>query len=71
MKPVDYKMNDCITGLIGMRTHWIKQIKFPTDNECLEWKWAEVTNLIDDEYVYKVNNLGINICPGCNTYFLV
>jgi hypothetical protein len=69
--PVNYKMDDCITGLIGMRCFYVKQIEKPAEHECLEWKWAKVTNLIDDEKIYLVNSLGINICPGSNRYFAV
>ena len=64
-KPVNYKMNDCVTGLIGMSCLYVKQIEKPNKNEpCVEWKWAKVTNLINDKKIYIVNNLGINICPG-------
>ena len=69
--PVNYKMNDCITGLIGMRCKYIKMIEKPNEKECVEWKWGEVTNLIEDKNIYKVNKLGINICPGSNRYFKV
>lgn len=69
--PVNYKMNDCITGLIGMTCGYIKKIEKPDENECAEWKWAKVTYLIEDEKIYKVNKLGINICPACNLYFKV
>jgi len=69
--PVNYKMNDCITGLIGMTCGYIKKIEKPDENECVEWKWGKVTYLIEDEKIYKVNKLGINICPGCNIYFKV
>ena len=70
-KPVNYKMNDCITGLIGMSCLYVKQIEKPKENECIEWKWSKVTNLIDDKKIYLVNNLDINICPGSNEYFKV
>jgi hypothetical protein len=69
--PVNYKMDDCITGLIGMSCLYVKQIEIPNENECVEWKWAKVTNLIDYNKIYLVNNLGINICPGSNYYFKV
>jgi len=69
--PVNYKMDDCITGLIGMTCLYVKQIEKPNKNDCVEWKWAKVTNLIDNEKIYLVNKLGINICPGCNDYFMV
>jgi hypothetical protein len=69
--PVNYKTDDCITGLIGMSCYYIKLIEKPSDRECVEWKWAKVTRLIDDAKIYLVNNLGIDICPGCNNYFNV
>jgi|LakMenEpi03Aug12_release.lakeMendotaPanAssembly.Ray.scaffolds.fasta_scaffold73946_3 hypothetical protein len=70
-KPVNYKMNDCITGLIGLSCYYVKLIEKPNENECVEWKWGKVTNLIDDKKICLVNNLGINICPGSNKYFKV
>jgi len=70
-RPVNYKMNDCITGLIGMSCYYIKLIEKPNEDECVEWKWAKVTNLINNEKIYLVNNLDINICPGSNKYFKV
>lgn len=70
-KPVNYKMDDCITGLIGMSCLYVKQIEKPKENECIEWKWAKVTKLIDNQKIHIVNNLGINICPGSNRYFFI
>jgi len=71
LKPVNYKMNDCVTGLIGMSCLYVKQIEKPNENECVEWKWGKVTNLINDKKIYIVNILGINICPGSNKYFKI
>jgi hypothetical protein len=71
IKPVNHKMNDCISGLIGMSCFYIKQIKYPKIKECIEWKWAEITNLIEDKNIYICSKLGINICPGSNKYFSV
>jgi hypothetical protein len=71
LNPVGFKMNDCITGLIGMTCKFIKKIDNPKQNECVEWKWAEIACSIADEKVFKVNKLGINICPGSNIYFEV
>lgn len=71
LSPVDYKTKDCITGLIGMRCYYIKQINRLKEVPCIEWEWAKVTYLMDDNKIYKVNKLGINICPGCNNYFLI
>lgn len=69
--PVNYKMDDCITGLIGMSCFYVKQIKKPNENECVEWNWGKVTKLIEDNKIYIVNVLGIHICPGSNKYFMV
>ena len=70
--PVNYKMNDCITGLIGMTCGYVKQIKKPNPNECVEWKWGEVTYLMDDSKIHIIQDkMGIHICPGCNIYRLV
>ena len=70
-KPVNYKINDCITGLIGMSCSYVKQIETVNENDCIEWKWAKVTYLIDDSKICLVNKLGINICPGHSNYFKV
>ena len=71
MKPVNYKMQDCITGLIGTTCGYIKKIEKPEDYVALEWNWAKVTYLMEDENIYKVDKLGINICPGSTEYFKV
>ena len=70
-KPVKYKMDDCITGLIGMSCYYVKLIEPPNEDECVEWKWGKVTRLINDKNIYVVNNLDINICPNSNNYFKV
>ena len=65
------KMDDCVTGLVGMRCRYVKQIEKPKEKECVEWKWGKVTRLIPDEAVCKMRYLGIRICPNSNSYFLV
>ena len=67
--PVDYKTNDCVTGLIGMTCSYVKQIEKPSETECVEWQWAKITNLIDNDKICIVKNLGIDMCPGGNIYF--
>jgi len=71
INPVNYKTNDCITGLIGMSCYYVKKIVKPTPTECVEWKWAICTQSIPYPNIYLVNQLGINICPSGNTYFEV
>jgi hypothetical protein len=69
--PQTTKMRDCITGIIGMRCKYIKQIEFPLSHECVEWKWASVTYKMEDERICILDKLGIYICPGSNRYFVV
>lgn len=69
--PVNYKMKDCITGLIGMSCYYVKQIEKPRGNESVEWNWAKATYLMEDDKICMVNKLGISICPGSNNYFKV
>ena len=40
-KPVNYKMNDCITGLIDLSCLYVKLIDKPNDFECVEWLWRK------------------------------
>jgi len=61
IEPVDYQMKSCITGLIGMQCKYVKQIQYP-QNECVEWKWAEATYLIDPSKIRILNPIGIYIC---------
>jgi hypothetical protein len=70
-EPVNYKINDCITGLIGMSCFYVKQISKPTEHGCVEHNWATIANSISDDKIYIVDKLGIYICPGCNEYFSV
>jgi hypothetical protein len=69
--PVNYKTQDCITGLIGLSCYYLKLIEKPNEADSVEWNWAKVTYLINDKKIYLVNSLGINVCPGSNDYYNV
>lgn len=62
-KPSIHKIKDCITGLIGMRCKYVKEIEIPENNEPIEWNWAAVTYLIPDENIVKLNHLGLFLRP--------
>lgn len=55
------RVEDCITGLIGMKAKYIKQIDTTNDSECIEWKWARVANTIPDDRIIMLKELGIYI----------
>ena len=62
-EPSDTKVKDCITGLIGMRVRYVKQIEEPHENDPVEWKWAWVTYSMDDTKVVALKNLGLYMIP--------
>lgn len=59
----------CITGVIGMRCKYIKQIK--PESKCIEWDWAKVSYLINDENIIMLDKVGIDIYPGGNTKYVL
>lgn len=64
---LENRKETCVTGLIGMKCKYVKQIKMPTEEyECVEWNWAKVAVSLDN--VIELDTLGINICPGGNQY---
>lgn len=71
------KHANCITGLICMKSKYIKQIQNPDISDtttCLEIRWAEATFPIADELICILTTLGIHINPKCynnNTFFEV
>lgn len=69
--PKRYKCKNCITGLIGMRCKYVKQIKLPKYHEWVEWNWAKITYLINDNKICIINKLGVLVCPGTYNYFLL
>jgi hypothetical protein len=75
MSPIDYRTNDCVTGLIGYTAFYLKKIypnilnslKFKT---CVEHIWADSS--IPDEEIYIINGkIGLNICPLNSNYNLI
>ena len=64
------RSNDCITGLIGMKVGYIKQINTNVTDECIEWEWANVANKIPDDRIIMLDEIGIHIIglhePGDN-----
>ena len=64
IKPVNHKTNDCITGLIGMTSFYIKQIENPNSNQPVEWKWGKIASSIENENIFILDELGIYISPG-------
>jgi hypothetical protein len=59
LTPVNHRTGDCMSGLIGMRAKYIRQIELPGENEAAEWKWAGVTYLIDEARIRNLPVLGI------------
>jgi hypothetical protein len=70
--PPEGKSTNCVTGLIGLRCKYIKEIEIPDEDTYVEWKWAKKINELDDSRVKSLRWLGIYIRPSIQpTYFLV
>jgi len=59
LTPVNHRTGDCMSGLIGMRAKYIRQIELPSEYEAAEWKWAKVTYLIDEARILNLPLLGM------------
>ena len=67
-KPVSLtKTNNCVTGLIGLKCKYLKQIELPglelDIDMSTEMKWAKVINTIEDSEVCCLEELGLFIKP--------
>jgi hypothetical protein len=69
--PLTHKDGDCITGLIGMRAKYVKQLRFT--GRSIEHEWATMGSSIPDAQIYIPKKLGVYIWPGLGAteYFLV
>ena len=67
-KPVNERVVDCITGLIGMKAKHIKNINMKAGYKIkgypMEWEWARVTLKINLNKIKIMNKLGILISPA-------
>ena len=67
-KPVNERVTDCITGLIGMKAKYIKNINMETGYKKkgypMEWEWARITLNINLSKIKIMNKLGISISPA-------
>lgn len=59
---------DCITGLIGMKCKYIKNINVINDDDCIEWYWAKITSEMKKENIIEVRKLGLIMCPASYSY---
>ena len=62
-----YKVEDCVSGLIGMKCKYMRLVKQPEEHkECVEHNWAKATNLINNEKICILRSLGIDAFPVAN-----
>jgi hypothetical protein len=60
------KTKDCISGFIGLKCRYVKQIQFPPFDDIMisiEMKWAEVISNLNDDEIRILDRLGISIKP--------
>lgn len=71
-KPNRNNESDCITGLIGMKAKYIKEIEYSKDNSPIEYSWAKTSQTISNKCI--VDELGVFMCncaygcPASNRY---
>jgi len=65
------RTRDCISGLIGMKCQYVKQIELPSETEAAEWKWAGATYTIDETHIVNLNRLGLHMHMGSVVYIYV
>lgn len=71
-EPACSKKPSCITGLIGLRCKYVKELEIPDEDTYVEDKWARKIMSLDDSKVCVLEHLGIFIRPcGSQVYFFV
>lgn len=65
------KDKDCVTGLIGLRCKYVKQIEIPDEDTYVEQKWAKKISELDESKVCILTELGIFIRPENRTYYFL
>ena len=65
--PVSLKKEEsCVTGIIGLRCKYVKQIQLPDLDDkytSIEMKWAELINKLDDSQICFMEKLDLFIKP--------
>ena len=62
------KTDNCVSGIIGLKCKYVKQIKIPELTDVLtsiEMKWAEVISTLNDDEICVLEKLGLWIKPYC------
>ena len=61
------KTNNCVSGMIGLKCKYVKQIELPgleySIENASEMKWAKVINTIEDSEIFFIEKLGLSIKP--------
>lgn len=61
----DSPVDDCITGLIGMRVGHVRTVEFRKDvRSPIEWSWGAVARSLPQENVVALSFLGVSVAPG-------
>jgi hypothetical protein len=54
----------CVTGLIGLKCKYVKELYLPNDDKCIEKVWAERIASLPQEEICQLEKLGIFIRPS-------
>ena len=56
--------DNCVTGLIGLKCKYLKELYLPEESKFIEQVWAEKIASLPEEEVYTLDKLGIYIRPA-------
>lgn len=69
--PAPQKSPHCVTGLIGMRCKFVKQIEIPNEDTYVEEKWATQISMLDESKLCVLPMLGVYIRPEVKEYYFL
>jgi len=56
--------DNCVTGLIGLKCKYVKELYLPEEDKCIEKVWAEIITRLPEKEVCTLEKLGIFIRPS-------
>ena len=69
--PAPMKSPHCVTGLVGLRCKYVKQIEVPDEHTYVEEKWATQISSLDESKVCVLSSLGVYVRPTSQEYYFL
>ena len=69
--PAPEKSSHCVTGLVGLKCKYVKEIEIPDEDTYVEEKWCKKISSLDESKVCVLPVLGVFIRPEIKTYYFL